>query len=135
MLQDEDKRELSKLRYEHAEECLRAAEALYQADDLKGAANRSYYAVFHAMRAVLALDGIDRKHHSAIIAEFRMRYIKTDLFDRSWSDVIQLQSEYRTSSDYNDFFVISRDEVRDQIDGASGFLDAVKAFLTEQNVL
>ena len=130
MLQDEDKRELSKLRYEHAEECLHAAEALYHADDLKGAANRSYYAVFHAMRAVLALDGIDRKHHSAIIAEFRMRYIKTELFDRSWSDVIQLQSEYRTSSDYNDFFVISRDEVRDQIDGASGFLEAVKAFLS-----
>lgn len=131
MLQDEDKRVLSDLRYEHAAECLRAAEALYQADDLKGAANRSYYAVFHAMRAVLALDGIDRKHHSAIIAEFRVRYIKTDLFDRSWSDVIQLQSEYRTSSDYNDFFVISRDEVRDQIDGASGFLEAVKAFLAE----
>lgn len=98
---------------------------------MKGAANRSYYAVFHAMRAVLALDGIDRKHHSAIIAEFRVRYIKTDLFDRSWSDVIQLQSEYRTSSDYNDFFVISRDEVRDQIDGASRFLEAVKAFLAE----
>ena len=129
MLQDEDKRALSKLRYEHAEECLRAAEALFQADELKGAANRSYYAVFHAMRAVLALGGIDRKHHSAIIAEFRLRYIKTGLFDRSWSDVIQLQSEYRTSSDYNDFFVISGDEVCEQINGAKGFLDAVKAFL------
>lgn len=132
MLQDEDKRVLSKLRYEHAVECLRAAEALFQADDMKGAANRSYYAVFHAMRAVLALDGIDRKHHSAIIAEFRLRYIKTDLFDRSWSDVIQLQSEYRTASDYNDFFIISRDEVRIQIDRASGFLEAVNAFLVNE---
>ena len=132
MLQDEDKLALSKLRYEHAVECLRAAEALYQADDMKGAANRSYYAVFHAMRAVLALDGIDRKHHSAIIAEFRLRYIKTDLFDRSWSDVIQLQSEYRTASDYNDFFIISRDEVRTQIDRASGFLEAVNAFLANE---
>ena len=130
MLQDEDKRALSTLRFAHAEECLRAAKALYLTDDLKGSANRSYYAVFHAMRAVLALDGIDRKHHSAIIAEFRLRYIKTGLFDRSWSDVIQLQSEYRTSSDYNDFFIISRDEVRAQIDGAKGFLEAVHAFLT-----
>ncbi len=72
---DEDRLALSKLRFEHAEECAHAAEALYRADDLRGAANRSYYAVFHAMRAVLALDGIDRKHHSAIIAEFRLRYI------------------------------------------------------------
>ena len=129
MLPDEDRLALSKLRFEHAEECAHAAEALYRADDLRGAANRSYYAVFHAMRAVLALDGIDRKHHSAIIAEFRLRYIKSNVFDRSWSDVIQLQSEYRTSSDYNDFFIISREEVETQIQDAVGFLDAVRDYL------
>lgn len=129
MLPDEDRLALSKLRFEHAKECAHAAEALYRADDLRGAANRSYYAVFHAMRAVLALDGIDRKHHSAIIAEFRLRYIKSNVFDRSWSDVIQLQSEYRTSSDYNDFFIISREEVETQIQDAVGFLDAVRDYL------
>ena len=53
MLPDEDKRVLSNLRYEHALECLRAADALFASGDLKGAANRAYYAVFHAMRSVL----------------------------------------------------------------------------------
>ena len=37
----------------------------------RSAANRAYYAIFHAMRAVLALDGVDMKHHSGIISEFR----------------------------------------------------------------
>ena len=129
MLPDEDKRTLSHLRFEHAEECLHAAEALFGTGDLKGAANRSYYAVFHAMRSVLALDGIDRKHHAAVIAEFRRLYIKTEIFERVWSDVIQLQSEYRTASDYNDFFIISRDEVSDQIDGARRFLETVRVYL------
>ena len=135
MLQDDDKRTLSRLRFEHAEECLRSAAALFDANDLKGAANRAYYAVFHAMRAVLVLDGIDRKHHSAIIAEFRRLYIKTGVFERSWSDVIQLQSEYRTSSDYNDFFVISRDEVDAQISGAAGFLNTVRSYLAGRGIL
>ena len=62
---------LSKARLEQAGDCLRAAKTLLGIEDFKGAANRSYYAVFHAMRAVLALDGIDRKHHSGIITEFR----------------------------------------------------------------
>ena len=132
MLPDEDKRALSDLRFEHAAECLRAADALFAAGDLKGAANRAYYAVFHAMRSVLALDEIDRKHHSAIIAEFRSRYVKTGAFDKTWSKLIQLLSEYRNGSDYNDFFIISRDEVSEQIDGAKGFLEAVRKFLDDQ---
>ena len=132
MLPDEDKRALSNLRYDHAEECLRSAEALLMTGDVKGAANRAYYAVFHAMRAVLALDGIDRKHHSAIIAEFRSRYVKTGTFNKTWSNLIQILSDYRNASDYNDFFIISRDEVSAQIDETKGFLHAVRSFLDDQ---
>lgn len=33
------------------------------------------------MRAILAFDEIDMKHHSGIISEFRKRYIKTDIFE------------------------------------------------------
>ena len=46
---DETKRDLSKVRLEHAEECLSAAKALLNVNDYKGAANRAYYSVFHAM--------------------------------------------------------------------------------------
>ena len=66
----EEKRSLSNVRMEHAYECLAAAKLNFNAKDYKTAANRSYYAVFHAMRAVLAYDGIDMKHHSGIISEF-----------------------------------------------------------------
>lgn len=91
------KRALAQVRLDHAGQCLSSAEALLAAEDFKGAANRTYYAVFHAMRSVLALDGIDRKHHSGIITEFRRRYIKTGIFTRELSDIIQMQSDYRTS--------------------------------------
>ena len=49
--------------------------------------------------------------------------------------MIQLQSEYRTSSGYNDFFIISRAEVVSQIDGAKRFLEVVRKYLGEQSVL
>lgn len=119
---DEEKQALSQVRLTRAEQCLTSAKTLLAADDFKGAANRAYYAVFHAMRSVLALEGIDRKHHSGIITEFRRLYIKTDVFPSELSDIIQMQSEYRTSSDYDDFFVISKQEVSEQSTAPNIFL-------------
>ena len=129
MLQAEELRMLSQARLDHAQQCLQSAKALLSCSDYRGAANRSYYAVFHAMRAVLALDGIDMKHHSGIISEFRRLYIKTGKLDEQLSDIIQEQSETRTSSDYDDFFVLSNHEVEEQIAGAEKFLGAISAFL------
>ena len=75
-LHDEDLINLSKARISHAEDCLREARLLLDGDEYKGAANRSYYAAFHAMRAVLILDEFDSKKHSGIIAKFREKYLK-----------------------------------------------------------
>lgn len=132
MLQAEELRALSNVRLEHAEQCLKSAKALLECGDYRGAANRSYYTVFHAMRAVLALDGIDMKHHSGIISEFRRLYIKTGELDTSLSDIIQIQSETRTSSDYDDFFIISNKEVEEQITGAEVFFKEVSSYLSKK---
>ena len=83
-----DKIELSQIRLRNAFECLGDAETLLERGSLKSAANRAYYAVFHAMRAVLALDGIDMRHHSGVIAEFRRLYIKTGVFPMELSAAI-----------------------------------------------
>ena len=48
---------LSKRRMEQAKQCLVSADALLKINDLRGAVNRAYYAVFHAMRSVLILEG------------------------------------------------------------------------------
>ena len=72
----EDKISLSKVRLQTATSCLEDSRALIESGGYKSAVNRSYYAVFHAMRAVLALDSFDSKKHSGIISEFRKNYIK-----------------------------------------------------------
>ena len=52
---------LSKRRLEVAHERFDVAKHLLEYGDYKTAANRLYYAVFAAMKAVLALDGFDSK--------------------------------------------------------------------------
>ena len=120
---------LSNVRLEHADECISAAKSLLESKNYKSAANRAYYTVFHAMRAVLAFDKIDMKHHSGIIAEFRRLYIKTGIFDAELSKIISVLSDSRNDSDYDDFFIVSKEEVAEQIKDAELFLEKIKEYV------
>ena len=126
-----DKINLSKRRLERANECLAAAQALMVAGSIESVPNRSYYAVFHAMRAVLALDGIDMKHHSGIISNFRMLYVKTGYFNKEISDILTLLLESRTDGDYDDFYVISKEDATENLKIAEYFVQAITSFLDD----
>jgi uncharacterized protein (UPF0332 family) len=115
-------------RLEQARQCLDSAVRELDANDFKAAANRSYYCVFHAMRALLALDGFDSKKHSGIIAAFQKRYIKTAVFPSGFSDMVQDAFNNRGKSDYEDFFVLSKEETFQQIENAERFLLAIEDY-------
>lgn len=125
----ENRRIISAVRLEKSEECLTDAKLLLEKESYKSAANRSYYAAFHAMRAVLAYDGFDSKKHSGIIAEFRRLYIKTGIFESDMSDIIRGLFDLRTDSDYNDFFIASKADVAEQVENAEHFVEQIKAYL------
>lgn len=126
---DKTIKELSQYRYQQAVRCIQSAKILVEAEDYKGAANRSYYAIFHAMRSVLALENKDFSKHSGVSAYFRKEYIKTEIFDVELSDIISSAFDVRSNSDYDDFYVISKEEVEEQISNSVRFCDAVKKFL------
>lgn len=131
---DKGVRALSQYRTEQAKQCIESAKLLMDAGDYKGAANWSYYAIFHAMRSVLALEKVDFSKHSGVSAYFRKTYIKTGIFDVEMSDIISLAFEARSDSDYDDFYVISKEEVEEQIANAHRFCEAVQGYLQKKDI-
>ena len=121
--------ELSKLRFENAKKLLVTSQTLIDANDYKSSANRSYYAIFNAMRACLALNSIDHRRHSGVISDFRLHYIKTGKLDVKLSDIITELFEMRNQSDYNDFYVVSKADVVAQLENAKFFIDKVALLL------
>lgn len=105
------------------------ADEILKNEDYKTVANRSYYAVFSAMRAVLALDSFDSKKHSGIIAEFRRRYLKTEILPKELSETIDSLVEIRQGSDYDDFYIVSKEEVTLQLKNARLFVTEVEKYL------
>ncbi|MBR1702400.1 MAG: HEPN domain-containing protein [Lachnospiraceae bacterium] len=59
-----------------------SAIALKEIGQYKSSINRSYYAIFHALRAVTAMDGFDSSKHSGVIAYFNKNYVKEGIFDK-----------------------------------------------------
>lgn len=131
-MEHEFKIELSKRRLEVAHERMKTAGILLDAGDYKAVANRLYYAVFSAMRAVLALDGFESKKHSGIISRFRQSYIKTGTFSTEMSKIIDDFEVIREDNDYDDFFIISKEDVMIQSQRAKFFVNEVERYLQEQ---
>lgn len=126
---------LSKYRFETALEALEDAEIMYEKGRYKNTLNRAYYAIFHAIRAVNSLDYFDSSKHSGVIAHFNQNYVKEGKVPRELSRVIREASENREKADYLDFFVASKEEASKQLSRATGFVEAIREYLKEQNVL
>ena len=110
--------DLSKYRLEKAKEDLKTARDNYCEGSYRASINRSYYAIFHALRAITALDQFDSSKHSGIIAYINQHYVKTGIFDKSFSKMVDKAFRYREKADYEDFYVVAIEDAEDQIEKA-----------------
>lgn len=121
----EEEMEVSKKR-------LKAAKLLLEKDMLEDAANRIYYGVFYAAKAMLNSMGYDAKTHSGLISEFGLRIMKGKLADKALGSTLRKAFEMRESSDYQIGTVIERTEVEDLVESAEEFLVRAERFVKER---
>lgn len=125
-------KELSEYRYRRACEVLQDAEALYREGRFSSSINRAYYATFHGIRAITALDGFDSSKHSGIIAYFNRHYVKTGIFDKSVSKMLDSLFRLREKADYQDFFIISKDMAEGQLQKAESIMAILEPYLEQR---
>ena len=122
------KKDLVLHRIQTAKSDLNAAQILLGAEEYKGANNRAYYAVFHAINAVHALRGNAYKRHKDAIGNFNKDYVKTEIFPREIGRKISEAEEIRHASDYDDFYLASRKETERQIATADELIQMVEKY-------
>lgn len=122
-------KELVRYRMDRANEMLVAAEENLKVNQYRTSLNRSYYAVFHAMRAVNILDGFDSSKHSGVIAYFSKAFLKEGKLDKDLSKIIKDTSYLREKSDYDDFYLASCQETETQLGNARKFVAVIEKYL------
>ncbi len=123
--------ELIKYRLEKAKEDYKSAKLLLENKHYAQALNRSYYSIFHATRALLAIDNLDSKRHSGIIGYFNKYYIATGKIEKEYYKILVGSQRVRERSDYDDFYVVVVEEVALQIKNAELFIKKIESVISD----
>lgn len=110
-LTNDDKKVLTQLHLDKAHACLKDGEQLLQMDSVSAAANRFYYAVFHAIHALFVTNGIQSKSHNGTIAQFNQQFVKTGLIDPQFGHFVALMENMREKADYDVIYDVTREDL------------------------
>ena len=108
----EDRIEYVKYRIESAKKTFEAAKVLAENKFWNSAVNRLYYAVFYAVNALLIMNEIQTKSHSATKSQFSMNFVKTGKFDKKYGKLLSELFDWRQKGDYENICDYDADSVQ-----------------------
>ncbi len=125
----ENVKALSLYRLEQAQESLAASKVLLDQNLIRPSVNRSYYAMFYAVLALLAARKEETSKHSDAIALFDREFVKSGVFKKELSRWLHDAFDLRQRSDYSPQEVIGKDEAAEIQRQAESFVSQVGAEL------
>lgn len=115
--------DLAKYRMDKAKDILLEAKDSFKQKHYGLVVNRSYYTMFTACRAILAILEMDSSKHSGVISMFNRYVVKEGLFPKELSKFLQKGKRSRENFDYGDFVKITVEEAKLSIEYTKKFLD------------
>ena len=128
-------RVLASVRIERAIELVDEAKELLQNERYKSANNRAFYAMEKTMKALLAIKEIDADSHNGCLRLFNVHYIKERVGGFEPGDYKRIANalRIRNVSDYDDFFIASKEEAQKQYNNAENIIYAIIEYLRKNN--
>jgi len=108
----EDRKEYAKYRIESAHKTFEAAKVLAENEFWNSVVNRLYYSIFYAVNALLVMNEIQTKSHSATKSQFSLHFVKTGKFDKKYGKLLSELFDWRQKGDYENIFDYDNDSVQ-----------------------
>lgn len=131
-LTDEERKSLVQLRLDKAELFLREAQQMVELTLWDLAANRFYYACFHATQALLVCYGLSAHTHAGTIATFGLNFVKSGKVDIKYGAFISRMEQLRKKADYNCDYDVSREDVESMVEPTKSFIMKIKKLIDER---
>lgn len=112
-LSETDRLQMIQLHLEKAQQFLTEADEYAIMQRYSTAANRYYYACFHAIHALFVKEGLFPKSHEGMNTLFGLHFIKTHIFDTKYGAFVTRLEDLREKADYNVLFEVSKTDVDD----------------------
>jgi len=131
---DETIKALVKGYMEKAENRLKAAESLFELGYYDDVVSRAYYAVFHAVQALLLTEGEKAETHKEVLTLFSLLFIKTGRFRKEFGKYLSNLKDDRESGDYEVFSYIDEETAKNALVEAREFLDETELYLSRLGI-
>lgn len=124
---------LAKVRMERSKELPTEAKDLLDKDAYKSANNRAFYAIEKSVKALLATKKVEVATNNGSLKQFNYLFIfKGDgTFSAEDYQIIAKAEQIRNASDYDDFYVASKFESRQQVENAKYLVDKISQYITD----
>lgn len=120
---------LIKIRLEQAKKAAASAAALIALDDLAGALNRMYYAMFYAVLALALRENFETSKHGHLQGWFNKNYIKSGVFAPVMFKMLRDAFNRRIEADYELGEPPSEAEIPDLVQEMKTFIAQIEGYI------
>ena len=124
-LNNEERKIIVNLQMEKADRFLKQAEMVREMQQWDLAANRYYYACFHAVQALFIHNGLASKTHSGMLRQFGLHFIKTGIIEDRLGGFLTRMEQLREKGDYNCVFSINEEELNTIVEPAHELVNVI----------
>ena len=96
------------------------------------AANRLYYALFHAVSALLISDQHEVGTHRGAVNQFSLYYIKPGIFTKDEGRMYSNLQKLREDGDYNYYIDVEQKDVEPFIEPTRQLIDKIKKYIADK---
>ena len=108
-----------------AYEALSDCDALMQMQRWSAAANRMYYAIFHAVCALFVNDGYLVKTHKGVSVMFNSQYLNTGRVPQGFGQLLSQLETIREKGDYDAHYKVDPDALREKFPQAKEMINTI----------
>ena len=131
-LKEEERRVIVTLELEKADKTLDEMQIQLEHELWSMVANRLYYALFHAVSALLISDCHDVGTHRGAVNKFSLFYVKTGLFTIAEGKLYSQLQQLREDGDYNCSIDVDQSDIEEKIVPARMLIDKIKQFIADK---
>jgi uncharacterized protein (UPF0332 family) len=129
--EESNKQQLVSFRLRQARETLRDAHLLLdQGGSPASIINRSYYAMFYTVLALLTDLDKESSKHSGMISLFDQHFVKSGKFPKTMSKAIHKAFDLRQIGDYRELIELDQKLAEEVLFSSDQFVEAVEKYLT-----
>jgi len=130
---EKDRLDYARHRLKTSYDTFNAGKILYENQFYNSSVNRLYYSLFYAVNALLVLNKISTKSHSATKSQFSRYFIKTNKFDKKYGKLLSELYDWRQKGDYDIIYDFKDEDVKSVFKKVLDMIDRISNEINNDN--